>query len=317
MIFRCNFVHLADGRMRSNTAGHIVQADADQLIAALNATEFPGERCAFHAGVSYRNLLFLSDAAGMELDCAPPHDIADQLVDLHWPRGRGQERARAIMDRARAVLAEHPVNQRRRARGEQWATDIWLWGQGIQMPLASLRERFGLKGAVITAVDIIRGIAVGMGMDLIEVPGATGYIDTDYEAKGRAAVKALDDYDVVVVHVEAPDESAHQGMAEEKVKALERIDQAVVGPLLAALRARGDYRVLVAPDHATTVWNKAHDATPPPFCYAGTGIGPGSGRAFTEAEAAATGVLVDPGHTLLETFLRPEAPARPAGSGPA
>jgi 2,3-bisphosphoglycerate-independent phosphoglycerate mutase len=303
MIFRCNFVHLADGRMRSNTAGHIVQADADQLIAALNATGFPGERCAFHPGVSYRNLLFLSDAAGMELDCAPPHDIADQLVDLHWPRGRGQERARAIMDRARGVLAEHPVNQRRRARGEQWATDIWLWGQGIQMPLASLRERFGLKGAVITAVDIIRGIAVGMGMDLIEVPGATGYIDTDYEAKGRAAVKALDDYDVVVVHVEAPDESAHQGMAEEKVKALERIDQAVVGPLLAALRARGDYRVLVAPDHATTVWNKAHDATPPPFCYAGTGIGPGSGRAFTEAEAMGTGILVDPGHTLLGTFL--------------
>jgi 2,3-bisphosphoglycerate-independent phosphoglycerate mutase len=153
-------------------------------------------------------------------------------------------------------------------------------------------------------VDILRGIGVGMGLDLIHVPGATGYIDTDYDAKGRAAVRALDDYDLVVVHVEAPDESAHQGMAGEKVKALERIDQAVAGPLLEALRARGDYRILVAPDHATLMRNKAHDALPPLFCYAGAGVGPGSGRPFTEAEAEATGVLVDPGHTLFEAFIR-------------
>jgi len=303
MIFRCNFVHLADGTMRDFTSGHIRQEDADELIASLNASLFPGETCAFHAGVSYRNLLFLSDAAGLKLECAPPHDIADQPVDRHWPKGQGRERAMAIMDRARHLLAEHPVNRRRRALGEAWATDIWLWGQGVQVPLASLRERFGLRGVAITAVDILRGIAVGMGMDLIRVPGATGYIDTDYDAKGRAAVRALDDYDVVVVHVEAPDESAHQGMAEEKMKSLERIDQAVVGPLLEALRARGDYRILVAPDHATLVRSKAHDAAPPPFCYAGTGIGPGSGRAFTEAEALATGVLLDPGHTLLGEFL--------------
>jgi 2,3-bisphosphoglycerate-independent phosphoglycerate mutase len=304
MIFRCNFVHLADGLMRDFTAGHINQDDANELIAALNASVFPGETCAFHAGVSYRNLLFLSNAAGMRLQCAPPHDNADQPVDRLWPKGEGQERARALMARAHEILADHPVNQRRRARGEAWATDIWLWGQGIQVPLASLEERFGLKGVVITAVDIIRGIAVGMGMDLIRVPGATGYIDTDYEAKGRAAVQALDDYDVVVVHVEAPDESAHQGMAEEKTKSLERIDQAVVGPLLEALRAHGDYRILVAPDHATLMSSKAHDAAPPPFCFAGTGVGPGSGRPFTEAEAAASGILLDPGHTLLGAFLR-------------
>jgi 2,3-bisphosphoglycerate-independent phosphoglycerate mutase len=289
--------------MRDFTAGHIAQGDAEELIEALNGTSFPGETCAFHAGVSYRNLLFLAGAEHMGLDCAPPHDIADQPVERHWPRGQGQERVRAIMARAHEMLASHPVNQRRRARGEAWATDIWLWGQGIQVPLASLEERFGLRGVMITAVDILRGIAVGMGMDLIQVPGATGYIDTDYDAKGRAAVKALDDYDVVVVHVEAPDESAHQGMAEEKVKSLERIDQAVVGPLLAALEARGEYRILVAPDHATLVRNKAHDRLPPPFCYAGTGIGPGSGRGFNEAEAVATGILLDPGHTLLGEFL--------------
>jgi len=304
LVFRCNFVHLAEGRMRDFTAGHIAQADAEELIAALNATAFPGERCAFHSGVSYRNLLLLADAAGMDLELAPPHDIADQPVDRHQPKGQGRERVQAIMARAREVVAAHPVNQRRRAKGEAWATDIWLWGQGVQVPLPSLRERFGLRGALITAVDILRGIGVGMGLDLIHVPGATGYIDTDYEAKGRAAVQALDDYDLVVVHVEAPDESAHQGMAAEKVKALERIDQAVAGPLLEALRARGDYRILVAPDHATLMRNKAHDALPPPFCYAGSGVGPGSGRPFTEAEAEATGVLVDPGHTLFEAFIR-------------
>ena len=304
VIFRCNFVHLADGRMRDFTAGHIAQADAEELIAALNRTVFPGETCAFHSGVSYRNLLFLADAADTELELAPPHDIADQPVDRHQPRGRGHERVRTLMARAREVLADHPVNRRRRERGEAWATDIWLWGQGVQVPLASLEARFGLRGAMITAVDILRGIAVGMGLDLIHVPGATGYIDTDYEGKGRAAVAALKDYDLVAVHVEAPDESAHQGMAEEKVKALERIDQAVVGPLLEALRGCGDYRILVAPDHATLLRTKGHDATPPPFCYAGTGVGPGSGRPFTEREAEATGVCLDPGHTLLEAFLR-------------
>jgi 2,3-bisphosphoglycerate-independent phosphoglycerate mutase len=303
LIFRCNFVHLADARMKDFTAGHINQADANELIAALNATVFPGETCAFHPGVSYRNLMFLSDAAGLSLECAPPHDIADQLVTPNLPRGLGQERVRAIMDRARAVLAGHPVNQRRRDRGEAWATDIWFWGQGVQVPLPSLEARFGLRGALITAVDILRGIGAGMGLSMIPVAGATGYIDTDYEAKGRAAVRALEDYDLVVVHVEAPDEAAHQGMAEEKVKSLERIDQAVLGPLLAALRARGDYRVLVAPDHATLVRNKAHDALPPPFCYAGTGVGPGSGRPFSEPEALAGGWLLDPGHTLMEAFL--------------
>jgi len=303
LIFRCNFVHLAEGRMRDFTAGHIAQADAAELIAALNAAEFPGETCAFHPGVSYRNLMFLSRAAGLGLACAPPHDIADQEVDRHQPRGEGSERIRAIMARARQVLADHPVTRRRRAAGEAWATDIWLWGQGVQVPLRSLRERYGLRGALITAVDILRGIGVGMGMDLIEVPGATGYIDTDYAGKGRAAVRALADYDLVVVHVEAPDESAHQGMAGEKVKSLERIDQAVVGPLLEALRGCGEHRILVAPDHATLVRSKGHDALPPPFCYAGTGIGPGSGRPFSEAEAEAGGDFLEQGYTLLDAFL--------------
>jgi len=307
LIFRCNLVHLAGGRMLDFTAGHVAQADADQLIAALNAARFPGERCRFHAGVSYRNLMFLDHAAGLALHCTPPHDLAGQDVASHGPAGPGQERLRSILRRARQVLAGHPVSQRRRAVGEPWATDIWLWGQGVQVPLPSLESRFGLHGAVVAAVDIVRGIAAGMGMALIPVAGATGYLDTDYEAKGRAAIGALAGHDLVVVHVEAPDEAAHQGLAEAKVQALERIDRAVVGPLLAALRAQGDYRILVAPDHATLVRTGAHDAAPPPFCYAGTGVGPGSGRPFTESEAVAAGLLLDPGQALFGQFLRDAA----------
>jgi 2,3-bisphosphoglycerate-independent phosphoglycerate mutase len=303
LIFRCNFVNITDGKMQDFTAGHISQPDAVELIAALNDVVFPGETCAFHAGVSYRNLLLVSNASDMNLVSQPPHDITDQPVESYWPKGEGQERVKAIMERAAEMLADHPVNRRRKARGEAWATNIWLWGQGTPMQLETLESRYGLKGAVITAVDIIRGIALGMGMELIEVAGATGYIDTDYDAKGRAALAALDRYDVVVVHVEAADEAAHQGMAEEKTKALERIDEAIVGPLLAKLRTMGDHRILIAPDHATLVRTKGHHAEPPPFCYAGTGVGPGSGRCFSEREAVASGFLLDPGHTLLESFL--------------
>jgi 2,3-bisphosphoglycerate-independent phosphoglycerate mutase len=303
LIFRTNFVHIADGRMKDFTAGHIQQEDAAELIAALNATVFPGEICAFHTGVSYRNLLLLSHACDLRLELAPPHDIADQEVALHQPRGLGRERVQSILDRAREVLADHPVNRRRRERGEAWATDIWFWGQGVQVPLDPLRQRYGLTGAMITAVDIIRGIASGMGLDLVPVQGATGYIDTDYAAKGRAAVRALQDHDVVMVHVEAPDEAAHQGMAEEKARSLEAIDREVVGPLLQALRGYGEFRILIAPDHATLVRNRAHDRQPPPFCYAGTGVGPGSGRPFSEAEALAGEECVDPGYALFAEFL--------------
>jgi 2,3-bisphosphoglycerate-independent phosphoglycerate mutase len=171
--------------------------------------------------------------------------------------------------------------------------------------LESLEQRFGLRGACITAVDIIRGIAVGMGMELIEVPGATGYIDTNYEGKGQAAIEALRDHDLVVVHVEAPDESGHQGLAKEKTESLERIDQAVVGPLLQALQASGEpWRMLIAPDHGTPVTTKAHSPVPPPFCFAGTGVASNGGKAFTEQDAIATGLLLDPGYVLLEQFLK-------------
>lgn len=308
IVFRCNFVTILDGRMRDFTAGHIAQSETDRLIADLNTLverDEPALRgCRFHGGVSYRNLMVLGNAGDRDVRCAPPHDIPDQLVSNHQPHGAGAERIQAIMARAAALLAEHEVNRARRAAGKPPVTDIWLWGQGRPKRLEPFAERFGLRGAVITGVDILRGLAVMAGMEQIEVPGATGYLDTNYAGKGRAAVAALDAFDLVAVHIEAPDEAGHLGHAEEKVKALERIDEHIVGPLLDALRRHGAWRLLIAPDHPTPCTTTAHDATPPPFCYAGHADGVAAGRRFTERDAAATGVWIDPGHELMGRFLR-------------
>lgn len=301
LIFRCNFITLSDGRMKDFTAGHISQDHADRLIASLNQA-LAAEGCDFHSGVSYRNLLLLGDAAAMRLTCAPPHDIPDQLAADHRPRGQGAERVMAIMARAAEVLADHPVNRQRIARGQSPATDIWLWGQGRPTILETFEQRHGLRGAVITAVDIIRGLAVCTGMKLIRVPGATGYIDTDYEAKGRAAVAALEENDIVFVHVEAADEAGHLGSAEEKVKALARIDEAVVAPVMEALRRQPSWRILVAADHPTPASTKAHSAEPPLFAYAGSDVAAVERRPFTEKDAK-DGLWLDPGHTLMRLFL--------------
>jgi len=219
LVFRCNFVSIEGGRMADFTAGHISNEDASLLIAALNEA-LADEECEFYPGVSYRNLMLLGHAAEMKVVCAPPHDIQEQAVGPHLPKGVGADRVQRIMDRAAEILAAHPVNKERVARGERTATHIWLWGQGRPTQLQAYKVRYGLRGAVITAVDIIRGLAVLTGMELLSVPGATGYIDTDYDAKGRAAVEALANHDIVVVHVEAADEAAHMGNAKEKVKAL-------------------------------------------------------------------------------------------------
>ena len=303
LIFRCNFVTILDGRMKDFTAHHIPQAETDQLIADLNEL-FADEPCQFRAGVSYRNLMLGAKASETQLTTAPPHDIPDQPVVDHLPTGPGQEWVRELMTRAQAMLADHPVNRARAANDIPPVTDIWLWGQGRPTQLEPFRDRWGLRGAVICGVDIIRGLAVLMGMDLINVPGATGYIDTDFVGKGRAAVDALQRYDLVVVHVEAPDEAGHLADAPEKVHALEQIDQHIVGPLLGALDHHGPWRMLIAPDHPTPVSTTAHDATPPPFCFAGEGIAAVERRPFTELDAVASGWLVDPGHALMAEFLR-------------
>jgi len=303
LVFRCNLVTIIDGRMEDFSAGHISQPEAERLIADLQAA-LGGDRVSFHPGVSYRHLVTIRKAEGMKVRCQPPHDIPGQPVAGFLPSGKGADLLRDLMDRAAGILANHEVNQVRRDLGENPANGIWLWGQGPMPKLPPFRERFGLRGAAITAVDLIRGIAVCLGWKLIPVEGATGFLDTNYRGKGEAAAAALDDVDIVAVHIEAPDEAGHMGDASAKIRALEQIDEHVVGPVLEKLRGFPSWRVLVVPDHPTPVARKTHTADPPPFCMAGTGVIADRSDRFDETQAAESGLCIDPGHELMEYFLK-------------
>lgn len=303
IVFRCNFVTIIDGVMADFTAGHISQREADQLIAALSS-ELAEFGCRFHTGVSYRSLLVVPDAQGVNARCTPPHDIPDELIDAYLPTGAGADWLKNLMGRAEAILENHDVNVVRRDLSENAATHIWLWGQGRPPKLEAFVKRFGLEGSVIAAVDVIRGLARSVGLNLIDVPGATGYLDTDYAAKGRAAVEALDVTDLVVVHIEAPDEAGHMGDADAKVSALERVDEHVVGPVLDKLQSFDRWKILVAPDHPTPVERKTHTSVPPPFCIAGHMVHATRSLPFSEAHGRSGDLQIDPGHELMEYFLR-------------
>jgi 2,3-bisphosphoglycerate-independent phosphoglycerate mutase len=316
---RCNLVTVESEEMRDFTAGHIANDDARALMATIQeeigGTFLPEENLKgikfemeFHPGVSYRNLLVLRPT-GLpspfedETKTQPPHDIPDRPIAEHLPRGPGADLLRGLMLDSREVLRDHPVNQARVAQGKRPATQIWLWGQGQAPQLRPFAERYGKRGAILSAVDLVRGVGVLVGWQRIDVPGATGYLDTDYAAKGRYGVEALKDYDLVCVHVEAPDEASHEGKAEEKVKALEEIDRHIVGPLLEALAGHGDWRILVEPDHRTTLRTRAHAHGPVPFAVAGTGIAAEGQAAYDEATAEASPLRFARGHELMHWFL--------------
>lgn len=314
LAFRCNLVTIRDDRMIDFTAGHITQDDASVLINVLKQ-QLDSDSMTFHQGVQYRHLLILHGAASLECECTPPHDIPNQPIPDHLPKGRDSQTVRDIMQRAASILTDHPVNRKRAASGRNPATNIWLWGQGITPTLKTWPQRFGLRCAGIAAVDLIRGIDRLLGFDLIHVPTATGYLDTDYAAKGRAAVDAIDKYDVVSVHVEAPDEAGHLGDAAAKVAAIEQIDAQIVGPVLDRLRQETDWRILIAPDHPTCVATRVHSADPPPFAIAGSGVEPSDQAASQTAnqtkpqstgfneQNAASGLFEPIGHNLVNRFI--------------
>jgi 2,3-bisphosphoglycerate-independent phosphoglycerate mutase len=206
------------------------------------------------------------------------------------------------MQESRRILGSHPLNCRRQARGESPVTQIWLWGQGQIPTVEPFQKRYGKRGAIITAVDLLRGVAALLGWARIDVPSATGYLDTDYPAKGRAAVQALRDFDLVCVHVEATDEASHEGKADEKVKALEAIDCHIVGPVRSALQVYGEWRMLLSPDHPTLLRERVHGRGFVPWAIAGTGIEP-SGRNYDEFSASIGGRRFDRGHDLMGFFL--------------
>jgi 2,3-bisphosphoglycerate-independent phosphoglycerate mutase len=229
--------------------------------------------------------------------------VPDRPIADHLPVGAGREILVKLMEASRPILATHPTNAARIARGDKPATQIWLWGQGKAPQVESFQETYGPQGAIISAVDLVRGVGQLIGWKRIDVPGATGYLDTDYAAKGRYGVAALRDHDLVCVHVEAPDEASHEGRADEKVKALERIDECIVGPLLEAMKDYPGARILIEPDHRTTLRTRAHAYGAVAFTACGHGITPTGATSYDEVSAAASGFSFNPGWYLMRWFL--------------
>jgi 2,3-bisphosphoglycerate-independent phosphoglycerate mutase len=304
---RCNLMTILDGRMTDFTAGHVTSDEGRMLIAALQEA-LGRPNIEFHPGVSYRNLLIYRGLPGErpfgdDTLTTPPHDVPDQPAADHVPRGTGASLLFELMQAGSELVRAHPVNRARESAGKRPANAIWLWGQGKAPILPRFTDLHRLRGAILSAVDLVRGVGVLAGWDRIDVPGATGYLDTDYAAKGRFGIEAIKDHDIVCVHVEAPDEASHEGRADAKVEALEQIDREIVGPLRRALEGYGTWRLLVSPDHSTLIRTRAHDRAPVPWAMAGTGL-EGSGHPYDEVSArAAGGPSLAQGFRLMDTFL--------------
>jgi 2,3-bisphosphoglycerate-independent phosphoglycerate mutase len=307
--FRLNLVCLGnrDDRtiMEDFSAGHISSDEARAIIETLQA-ELGSSEFSFHAGVSYRHLLVWKGGRD-DVDFTPPHDITGQPVDGFLPRGDGAAPLIRLAEKARALLQEHPVNRLRIQAGKLPANAIWLWGHGRAPRMETLQQKYGISGAVISAVDLIKGIGIYAGLDVINVPGATGYIDTDYEAKARYALEALKTCDYVYVHVEAPDEASHSGSLEEKIRAIESFDRLVVGTVMDGLPDLGDFRVLVLPDHPTPLAKMTHTCDPVPFILFDSTRTPKApvqdSAVYSERAALATGLFVEKGHQLMDYLV--------------
>jgi 2,3-bisphosphoglycerate-independent phosphoglycerate mutase len=298
--FRCNLVHVEDGIMADYSTGHIENGDSHRLIPALDAA-LGGTAVRFFAGLAYRHILRLTGAPEtLNATCTPPHDIIGKPITSHMPTGPGSDVLLDLMDRARPVLAAHPVNAERVARGEPPATDIWLfWGGTKPGAVPSFSEEHGLRAAITSAVDLLGGLAEIFSIDRLEIAGVTDGPDNDYAAQSEGALAALADHDLVILHVESPDETGHSGRAAAKVKAIEDIDRQVARRLMECARA-GGIRILAMPDHPTPIAIRTHSSDPVPFAMWGDGVGSNGAGAFDEASAQATGLVVEEGWRLME-----------------
>ncbi len=301
-VFRCNLITIADGKMADHSAGHISTAEAGKLIKELDE-QLGNEQIRFHVGVSYRHLLVFKKFV-FDVQTYPPHDNIGTAIDKILPRGKGADLLVDLMARSQQIFAGHDINKVRKDLSENQVSSIWLWGQGKRAQMEHFQKRFGLKGVTITAVDLVKGLSKLIGFDLIDVPGATGFIDTNYQGKASAAIEALREYDIVFIHIEAPDEASHSGNAEMKKKAVEQIDKYIVEPVFEALQNYESWRMLVMPDHPTPVRTCAHSHEPVPFAMAGDNISGILHTAFSETNAAKSGFRIDNGFELMEYFLK-------------
>jgi 2,3-bisphosphoglycerate-independent phosphoglycerate mutase len=302
VVFRCNLVAIRDGRMWSYSAGYISTGEAGRLIAALNR-ELGDENIKFYPGVSYRNILKLrGHGDALEAICTPPHDIPDKEIDSFLPRGRGSQILRELMGRSEAVLRYHPVNERRRRRGEIPVTTIWLfWGSGQLPEMPSFQQVYGLSAALTSGVDLLKGLGKMLEMEVLAIGGVTDGLDNDFAAQAKGALAALAENDLAVIHIEAPDEAAHAGAVDSKIEAIQRIDKEVVSRLLSW--DEDDLRLLVMPDHPTPVKSRTHSPEPVPFLLWGEGFKPNGANRLTEAEAKNTGLFIEEGYKIMGRLL--------------
>ena len=305
--FRCNLVTLSeneekyeDRHILDHSSGEISTAEAAELMEALK-TGLQWEGYTFYTGISYRHLLIQSK--GKVVDLTAPHDILTKRIGEYLP---GDPVLREMMVKSYDILKDHPVNIKRREQGKNPANSAWFWGAGTRPALISFEKKNGVKGAMISAVDLLKGIAVGAEMDNITVEGANGGLDTNYAGKGQAAVKALirDGYDFVYVHIEAPDEMGHQGSAENKILAIERIDEKIICPVVQAFQEAGtDFRMLILPDHPTPVRVRTHTGDPVPYLLYDSTENVNGPDTYSEKTGAQTGIYVAEGYTLLSRLL--------------
>jgi 2,3-bisphosphoglycerate-independent phosphoglycerate mutase len=300
---RCNVVALknagADSEMEDFSAGHITSAESAELLKDLQ--EKVGDKgVRFYPGVSYRNLM-VWPGGNDAVETTPPHDIHGKKITEYLPRGEGAELLLDLMAASRELFEDHPVNRKRLAAGKPAGNSIWLWGQGKAPRIETFQEKYGLTGSVVAAVDLIKGIGIYCGLEIVQVPGATGYVDTNYRGKAEHALRELEKKDFVLIHVEAPDEAGHNGSAPDKVRAIERIDKEMLSHLLARAKDGGDLSILLLPDHPTPVAIRTHAQEPVPFVIYPTpeGLLSYTGKRYTEADARSTGQFVEIGTRLM------------------
>lgn len=305
---RCNLVTLSDEpdynkkTMVDYCGGDISTEEASELIKTL-AEHFNNSIFTLYPGFSYRHCLVWDNGLDDILPLTPPHDISGKVIGEYLPSNPNAAPLLQMMRESYDILMAHPVNQARMERGLRPANSMWFWGNGRYKPLSPFSEKFGLKGAVISAVDLIKGIGKLTGMDVINIPGATGYIDTNFDGKAEAAVKALKDHDFIYLHVEAPDECGHRFELKNKVKSIELIDEKILGPVLDALEQYGDYKVMILPDHPTPVSLKTHTRDAVPFLIYRKQCPVDNPYSFDEEGAKKSGVFIEHGPDIIKRFF--------------
>ena len=306
--FRCNLITAVEDKLVDYSAGHINSKEASILVKFID-DKLGNDKLRFYPGVSYRHLMVVKSGLQEQLQdlrCVPPHDITGQNISKNLPKGKGAEFLIKLMQDSRKLLEAHEINQVRIDLKENPANMIWLWGQGCKLDIPKFTEKYGLTGSIISAVDLLKGLGRIIGLEVINVPGATGYYDTDYAGKANAALRSLEEKDFVFVHVEAPDEAGHNGDLREKITAIERFDNLVLGRVLKEFKRKKNFRILVLPDHATPVSLRTHMSDPVCFGVFGKDI---VGRAFlnySEKEAEKSDFYFENGYELMDYFIKGE-----------